>query len=130
MSEQITITVSSKVYRRILEQAKQSHTNVSDLINGVVASAFVPDASAETPAQEKMLQEVEAYKNMHTQLASQYANQFVAIHNGQMVDHDADKEALFLRIKKNFPNEIVLQRQVLENPDPVIHFRSPRFQQP
>ncbi|MCA9947848.1 MAG: hypothetical protein KC449_30410, partial [Anaerolineales bacterium] len=63
MSEQITITVSSKVYRRILEQAKQSRTNVSDLLNGVVANAFVSDASTETPAQEKMLREVEAYKN-------------------------------------------------------------------
>ena len=129
MSEQITITVSSKVYRRILAQAKQSRTNVSDLLNGVVANAFVSDASTETPAQEKMLREVEAYKNMHAQLASQYAGQFVAIHNGQVVDHDADKDALFFRVKQNFPNEIVLQRQVLENPDPVLHFRSPRFQQ-
>ncbi|GJM40502.1 MAG: hypothetical protein DHS20C20_07840 [Ardenticatenaceae bacterium] len=129
MSEQITITVSSKVYRRILEQAKQSRTNVSDLLNGVVANAFVSDASGETPAQEKMLREVEAYKNMHAQLASQYAGQFVAIHNGQLVDYDVDKDALFFRVKQNFPNKIVLQRQVLGNPDPVLHFRSPRIQQ-
>jgi hypothetical protein len=76
-----------------------------------------------------MLREVEAYKKMRSQLVSQFAGQFVAIHDGQLVDHDADKDALFFRIKKNFPNEIVLQRQVLENPDPVIHFRSPRFLQ-
>jgi hypothetical protein len=129
MSEQITITVSSKVYRRILEQARQNRTDVSDLVNYVVAKAFVLDTSDETPAQEKMLREVEAYKKMHSQLVSQFAGQFVAIHDGQLVDHDADKDALFFRIKKNFPNEIVLQRQVLENPDPVIHFRSPRFLQ-
>lgn len=129
MSEQITITVSNKVYQRIVEKAKQSRTDVSALVNDVVANAFVPETSAKNPAQEKMMQEVEAYQQMHPQLVEKYAGQFVAIHNGQLVDHDSDKEALFARIKERFPNQVVLQRQVLENPDPVFHFRSPRFQQ-
>ncbi|MEZ4593013.1 MAG: hypothetical protein R3D55_17995 [Chloroflexota bacterium] len=128
MSEQITITVSSKVYRRILAQAEQSRTNVSDLLNGVVANAFVSDASAETPHKKKCYARLRHTKRC-TLLVKQFAGQFVAIHNGQVVDHDADKDALFFRVKQNFPNEIVLQRQVLENPDPVLHFRSPRFQQ-
>lgn len=129
MSEQITITVSSKVYQRIVEQAQQNRKNVSDLVNDVVASAFVPNTPAENPARDKMLQEIEAYKKMHPRLVKKHLGQFVAIHNGKLVDHDPDKEALFLRVKEKFPNQIVLQRQVLENPDPVLHFRSPRFQQ-
>lgn len=128
MSEQITITVSGKVYQRIVEQAQQNRKNVSELVNDVVANAFVPNAPAENPARNKMRQEIEAYKKMHSRLVKKYLGQFVAIHNGKLVDHDADKEALFLHIKEKFPNQIVLQRQVLENPDPVLHFRSPRFQ--
>ena len=89
MSEQITITVSNKVYQRIVEKAKQSRTDVSALVNDVVANAFVPETSAKNPAQEKMMQEVEAYQQMHPQLVEKYAGQFVAIHNGQLVDHDS-----------------------------------------
>jgi hypothetical protein len=129
MSEQITITVSSKVYQRIVEQAQQNRKNVSDLVNDVVANAFVQNTPVENPARDKMLQEIHAYKKMHPRLVKKYLGQFVAIHNGKLVDHDPDKEELFLRVKEKFPNQIVLQRQVLENPDPVLHFRSPRFQQ-
>lgn len=129
MSEQITITVSGKIYQRIVEQAQQNRKNVSDLVNDVVANAFVPNTPAENPARDKMLQEIEVYKKMHSRLVKKYLGQFVAIYKGKLVDHDADKEALFLRIKEKFPNQTVLQRQVLENPDPVLHFRSPRFQE-
>ncbi len=129
MSEQITITVSSKVYQRIVEKAKQSRTDVSALVNDVIANAFVQNTSAENPARDKMLQEIHAYKKMHPRLVKKYLGQFVAIHNGKLVDHDSNKEELFLRVKEKFPNQIVLQRQVLKNPDPVLHFRSPRFQQ-
>lgn len=129
MSEQITITVSSKVYRRIVEQAQQNRKDVSDLVNDVVANAFVPNTPEEHPARDKMLQEIEAYKKMHPRLVKKYLGQFVAIHKGKLVDHDSDKEALFLRVQEKFPGQIVLQRQVLENPDPVLHFRSPRFPQ-
>ncbi len=129
MSEQITITVSGKVYQRIVEQAQQNRKNVSDLVNDVIANAFVPDTLVENPARDKMLQEIEAYKKMHSRLVKKYLGQFVAIYKGKLVDHDADKEVLFLRVKEKFPNQTVLQRQVLENPDPVLHFRSPRFQE-
>jgi hypothetical protein len=129
MSEQITITVSSKVYQRIVEQAQQNRKNVSELVNDVVANAFVENTPTENPARDKMVQEIEAYKKMHPRLVKKHLGQFVAIHNGKLVDRDSDKEALFLRVKEKFPNQIVLQRQVLENPDPVLHFRSPRFQQ-
>ena len=70
---------------------------------------------------------VEAYKQMHSQLVQTYIGQFVAIYEGEIVDHDADKEALFLRVKDNFPDQIVLQRQVLAEPEPILRFRSPRF---
>ncbi len=31
-----------------------------------------------------------------------YNNQFVAVKNGQVVDHDADQRALYLRVRRHF----------------------------
>ncbi|MCP4356723.1 MAG: hypothetical protein GY796_01735 [Chloroflexi bacterium] len=72
---------------------------------------------------------MDTYKKLHPQLVKQYLGKFVAIFQGELVDHDADKEALFFRIKENFPDQVVLQRQVLPDPDPLLHFRSPRLLQ-
>jgi len=129
MSEQITITVPNKIFRQIAQKAKQNRKNVSDIVEDVVTNTFSQQISPSNPAREKMLQEIDAYKNMHASLVKTYLGQFVAIYNGQLVDHDPDKNVLFLRIKERFPNQIVLQRQVLADPDPILHFRSPRFSQ-
>jgi hypothetical protein len=76
---------------------------------------------------EAMLREVEAYKAMHSHLVQQYLGQYVAIYQGQVVDHDVDAIALLKRVKKHYPTQIVLRRKVEKQPEPVLQFRSPRF---
>ena len=127
MSEQITITVSNEIYRRIVKQAEANQRQVSDIVNEVLTDTFSQPQNDLNPEREKMLQEVEAYKNMHTSLAAKYLGHYVAIYQGQLVDHDIDKEALFFRIREKYPHQVVLQRQVLSEPDPILYFRSPRL---
>ncbi len=129
MSEQITITVPNKIYRQIAKQAKKDRKNVSDIVKDVVANTFSQQKFSLNPTREKMLQEVAAYKSMHASLVKTHLGQFVAIYKGQLIDHDSDKNALFFRVKEKFPTQVVLQRQVMEDPDPILHFRSPRFVQ-
>ncbi len=127
MSEQITITLSNKIYQQIAKQAKQSRKNISDFVEDVVTDTFSSKINPQNPAREKMLQEIDAYKNMHASLVKTYLGKFVAIHEGQLVDYDSDKNALFFRMKKKYPNQIVLQRQVQASSVPVLHNHSPRF---
>jgi hypothetical protein len=127
MSEQIIVTVPNEIYRRIAKQAEASRRQVSDIVNEVLADTFSQPQNKINPAQEKMLQEVEAYKNMHPALAEKYLGYYVAIYQGELVDHDTDQEALFFRIREKYPHQVVLQRQVLTEADPVLHFRSPRL---
>jgi hypothetical protein len=124
MSEQITITVSNEIYRQIVKQAEADRRHVSDIVNDVLTDTFSHPKSGVNPSRERMLKEVEAYKNMHASLVEKYFGQYVAIYQGELVDHDADKEALFFRIREKYPHQVVLQRQVLPEPDPVLRFRS------
>jgi len=46
--------------------------------------------------------ETQAYWAMHERLAEDYAGQFVAIREGEVVDHDDDLAALEQRVRLNF----------------------------
>lgn len=71
--------------------------------------------------------EIMAFQRLHASLLERYPNQYVAIYQGKLVDHDADKLALFERIDEAYPNEFVLMRPVQAQPEREFHFRSPRY---
>lgn len=71
--------------------------------------------------------EILQFQQLHASLMKLYLNQYVAIYQGQLVDHDGDKLALFQRIEETYPNEFVLMRPVREQPEREFYFRSPRY---
>ncbi len=82
------------------------------------------------PDREAMQKEIAAYLQLHPQLVSTFLGQYVAVYEGQVVDHDTDPAALHKRIKANFPNKVVLSRKVTTDPEPILHMRSPRLECP
>ncbi|MBK7216577.1 MAG: hypothetical protein IPH95_05770 [Candidatus Promineofilum sp.] len=79
------------------------------------------------PRRPAMLREIEAYHRLHPELRERYKGQYVAIFQGQLVDHDQDAEVLLERTLARFPDEIVLQRRVEDTPEVILQFRSPRL---
>lgn len=77
---------------------------------------------------EKIKAEVAAFQAMHTELAEQYMGEYVAIHDGGVVDHDRDFRALHSRVRQRFGRQAVLLRRVEAGPDREWTFRSPRFE--
>ena len=74
-----------------------------------------------------MDREVAKFEQMHAELWKQYPNQYIAMYQGQVIDDDNDLVTLALRIEEQYPDEVVLIRQVLpELPKPLM-FRSPRL---
>ena len=65
---------------------------------------------------------------MYPQLGERYLGQFVAVHNGQIVDADVDFEALFLRIQERFEDTPVLIRLVSTTPTLELRASSPRLE--
>jgi hypothetical protein len=64
------------------------------------------------PRQPLMVREEVAFEEMHQQLIEQYLGSYVAVHAGQVVDCDSDEVTLVERTRVNYPDDIVLIRQV------------------
>jgi hypothetical protein len=78
-----------------------------------------------SPEHAQMRKEEAAFEAMKPRLIAEHDRQFVAVFNQKMVDHDENELALLNRINQNYPNDIVLIRQVLEQSEPALMFRSP-----
>ncbi|HEX8684185.1 MAG TPA: hypothetical protein VF707_17820 [Ardenticatenaceae bacterium] len=77
---------------------------------------------------QKLDAEIASFERMHSVLKEMYLNQFVAVHEGQVIDSDAEFEPLFLRIQARLGDLAVLIRQVGESPEQEWHFRSLRME--
>jgi hypothetical protein len=71
--------------------------------------------------------EAEAFRRLHPTLWQNYAGEYVAIFQEQLVDHGPDLTALFKRIEERYPDNFVLVRPVREEPEIVYQDRSIRW---
>lgn len=99
-----------KPAEEIVEEAIQEHLDHLDL--------------------QKLQAEGAAFGQMHADLKTRYFNQYVAIHQGQVVDSDAEFEPLFLRMHSQFGDVPVYISRVVETPEEEWRFRSIRMESP
>ncbi len=79
-------------------------------------------------SEQKLEAEIEAFEELYPTLKAHYPHQFVAVHNGQVVDADPEFEPLFLRIQSHFGDAPVLIRLVGNSPEEEWVFRSPQME--
>ena len=106
--------------RMTLEQdAAHEARSVNDLINEAVAHYL------RERQQAKIDREIAAYEAMHAELMREHLDEWVALHNQELVDHDRDRVALYRRIRARYGRTSVLIRQVLAEPVEEIWMRTP-----
>ncbi len=125
MSTRIVVELPDHVYRRIETLARQSQRDVNDVVAEVVSRSVQPFPV--NPNREAMQRETAAFRRLHPALIKEYAGRYVAILDGELVDHDTDPVALLQRIRANFPSRTVLRRKVEQSPEVTLYFRSPRL---
>ena len=126
MAEQINISIPQTLYRRVRELARVQKRPLPEVLETAITLA----EAAQDPnddAEAAMTREEAAYRAMHTDLTARYAGEYVAIYQGQLIDHDRDELALLRRLDAQYPNEVVLMKQVRPLPEPELRFRSPRL---
>ncbi len=131
MTTRVVLEIEDALYRRAEALAQVNQRPVTE----VLIAAIHLDEPVEHPWQsfdsstldEKMDQEIEAFQRLHADLWHRYPGHYVAIYDQGLVDHDPELEALYTRVRQNYPDEFVLIRQVEAEPEPVIYLRSPRF---
>jgi hypothetical protein len=79
-------------------------------------------------ARHRMRHETKAFRAQHAELLAQYPDQYVAIYQGQVVDHDADQLALLARVEKRYPDTTVLIALITSEPEESYTMHSPRWE--
>ncbi len=77
---------------------------------------------------EKLEAEMAAFQAQRSALLAAYPDQYVAIHDGQVIDHDADLRALHSRVYARMGFIPILLQKVTPTPAPDILIRSPRLE--
>jgi hypothetical protein len=125
MGTEITLTIPDHIYQQVQQIAESEKRPIADIINHALSYTF-PSVHVH-PRRAQMEQETAVFWQMHPQLLVQYPNQYIAIFQGQVVDHDQDRLALIARIDEKYTDAIVLIKKVTDEPESDLHFRSPRL---
>ena len=132
MAVRLTLTLDDNLYDRVQLLAQAQQQGIAETIANLLDETVPQVESSEgemddLDTDETVEREIRAYHQLHPELWRRYPEQHVAIHNGQMVDHDIDGIALSRRIYQRYPDTFVLIRQVNSTPERVIRLRSPRL---
>ena len=117
-----TVTLQPELVEQLQQVASEQAVMPEELLETAVRTYL------RQLEREKIKVEAEAFRSMHAELAEKYLGQYVAIHNGKMVDHDEDFQSLHTRIRQRFSRQAVLLRRVEAEPERVLVFRSPRLE--
>lgn len=132
MNMEVNVVLPEPTYDLFHQWAQARRQDIAEAIADYLAQnpPFLPNerlsAMAESTADMAIVQEKQAYLRLHKQLWEQYADHYVAITGGQLVDHDTDKVALYTRIEQRYPNQFVLMRRVEATPERTYTFHSLR----
>jgi uncharacterized protein DUF5678 len=105
------------------EQVELAAQLESRTIQEIVDSALVEYLRAHQ--RDVIARETAAFERMHAELLSSHRGQWVAIHDGQLVDCDADLHSVHARVRQRYGRTPVLLTQVLDEPIQVLHWRTP-----
>lgn len=98
--------------------------------NYLAADSLPPEAVAGTlwsEQEQKINQEQQQYEAQHSTLLKHYSGQYIAMHQGAVVDHDGDRVVLRRRVRARFGDIPVLITPVLTEARQIITVRSPRL---
>lgn len=121
---QVTLTIPETVYHQAARDARRQARQVEEILAEFLRRQYFVTASDKRHA---LLAESEAFKQQHHQLQEMYDGQYIAMLDGKVVDHDADRVELSDRIYANYPEHTILIRRVEQQPERILHFRSPRL---
>ena len=113
------ISLTPELTESLESAALQSQRSVSELIQEAVSGYLA------ARWREQLEQEITAYESMHAELWRDLPGMWVAIHNGELVDQDRDKVALYRRTRDRFGRIPVLMREVKAAPTEEIWLRTP-----
>lgn len=91
-----TVAVESELYSRIEKTAQEREANINEIFNQAIRR-YLWELD-----RRKISEESRIYRQRHAELKEEYLGQYVAMHDGRVVDHDADFQVLRQRVRQRF----------------------------
>lgn len=117
-----TVTIESDLYNRIEQAAQSRKAEVDDILNQAIRR-YLWELD-----RRKISEESKLYRQHHAQLKEQYLGKYIAMHQGQVVDHDQEFTALRQRVRHRFEHVPVMITLVEETPEQVLVRRGFRLE--
>lgn len=118
----LTVTIESNLAEQISQLAAHTQRSADELVEEAI-QAYLSQVR-----RDKIHAEREEFERQHEQLVTAYLGQYIAMHEGQVIDHDPDLQTLHLRVIERLGRTPVLLTRVAAQPHRELVFRSPRFE--
>lgn len=118
----LTIGLDEKTSHQLEQLARVRSTEPAKLAHDAIR-IFLRDEGRRIIEQES-----KAFQRLHPELLRTMPGEFVAVHHGQVVDHDSDQLAVFRRVEEAYGGQSVLIRQVRPEIEQTIEVLSPRLE--
>jgi predicted DNA-binding protein len=132
----LTVHLSNDLHHRTKRIAAHRNTTLSEVVRSALENDLEETEPAEAAAQEvienpaddKMRREKAFFAAQQPALQQRYPGEFVAIHEGRVIDHDPDLAMLHRRVVKVVGAVPVLLKRVDEPVNRELIMRSPRLE--
>jgi hypothetical protein len=126
------VTLPDKTAEKLEQVASYQGMNATDLLLKLVEDYLTENVSTHSPfVSDLRVQKIEAeqkqYEAQHSTLLKLYKDQYIAMHEGEVIDHDLDRVVLSRRVRQHYGNTPVFIVQVRNEPRLTIYVRSPRM---
>jgi hypothetical protein len=118
----MTLTIAKETAYGLTQAANGLGVSVEELAERAIRRYLRETAERKIDVEEAH------YKAQHKKLLKSYVGQFIAMHDGKLVDSDTDEIALYLRIRQQYPMVGVLLKRVTSEVEEVWRMRSPRLE--
>lgn len=116
----IRYTLRPETARALAEQVRSPEESVESLLETAVRRFITERQRAKIHAEEQ------AFARAREQLLTRYNNHYIAMDEGEVVDHDVELLPLAERVRDRFGTRAILIRRVEETPEPTWRVRRPR----
>ena len=126
MNTHTTLTIPHSLYERARRVAQSQDRDIADVVAEALEQGL-PAIEADSKKPTDREREKQTFHRLHPELWQKYPLEYVAVYDGELVDHDPDRVALLQRVDEQYPDLFVLVRQVREEPEIVYEHRSVRW---
>lgn len=107
------IEVPAELFRPLQQLAAERGESVSSIVEQLIADYL------REQRHRYLLDEMDRFRVHHSELHRQYAGSFVALRDGQVLDHDADGGTLYARLRRQYGDLPILIVEVTDQPEQV-----------